>query len=113
MHKYTEAGVYCRTGLVLGENKDLTDLHNRILDARRQEAKIEWAAQREKEAKEKNLYLIEQAFKSRGIKSGPSQFAQLISDQGYESKVTIDEATSIIHWPVLFLYPEFFLCVFI
>ena len=113
LHKYAEAGSVARVGLVLGGNPELEKLHSKIIETQRLTLKLEMDAKRAKEQDDEMMIIVQQEISKLKIKSGPSMFVDLISDQGYVSKVYYVKEYDELHWPVLFLYPEFFQSDFI
>eukprot|EP00455_Lapot_gusevi_P011167 TRINITY_DN15134_c0_g1_i4.p1 TRINITY_DN15134_c0_g1~~TRINITY_DN15134_c0_g1_i4.p1 ORF type:complete len:380 (+),score=74.23 TRINITY_DN15134_c0_g1_i4:54-1193(+) len=110
--KLDEAGVHCRTGLAVGKTPELEALYREIMDLRRKEAerlRQLHAAQRQKEEMRRRVLQI---IYERNLRIGPNVY-DCVVNEAHKEKLHYDDESKSLHWPVLFLYPEFFQSDFI
>ncbi|CAH3172379.1 unnamed protein product [Porites evermanni] len=108
VQRYDEALKWCDDGLAIEpENKKLLDLRNKsVAEQKRVQRDQRKAVIKEKKEKSKVEALLS-AVKDRGVHlEHQDDLTRSISDGGLDVKVLLD-TDGVLHWPVLFVYPEF------
>ncbi|CAH3159462.1 unnamed protein product [Porites evermanni] len=108
VQRYDEALKWCDDGLAIEpENKKLLDLRNKsVTEQKRVQRDQRKAMMKEKKEKSKVEALLS-AVKDRGVHlEHQDDLTRSISDGGLDVKVHLD-TDGVLHWPVLFVYPEF------
>ncbi|XP_073227337.1 tetratricopeptide repeat protein 4-like [Porites lutea] len=108
VQRYDEALKWCDDGLAIEPvNKKLLDLRNKsVAEQKRVQRDQRKAMIKEKKEKSKVEALLS-AVKDRGVHlEHQDDLTRSISDGGLDVKVHLD-TDGVLHWPVLFVYPEF------